>query len=501
MSLSKRQIFQIYQLKDIGYSERRIAKEMGVSRQAVRKYLIEPNPVVKNRIYHSQLEPYYPIIERYLERDNLASAVVISQRLIAQGYKGGLTIVRDYLRQIRGKSKEEKAYIRYESSPGEQCQIDWGYFGVLKYGKDYRKVWCFAMEESFSRLLYLEFTHSCNLDVFIGAHIRAFSFFGGTPRELLHDNLKTAVIERDGRLVRFNEHYLDFLRSLHITPHACNPHSPHEKGKVEKGGIHYIRYNFWPLRTITDIHDLNNQAEKWRDEIANIRIHNTTREKPVDRFKRVDMRAVLKDSMDPRETKSQGVYRDCRIWFDCNYYTVPYWAVGKSVLVKADNNTLTIYYKDHIIARHQRCWEKHMVIDNPNHIKKLLERKKGALASKQQEYFLSLDPVAQVYLNALQNANLPVKKNIQSLLRLKDIYGIPSLVSACKIALKHNALGADYVENILLQQMLPKQNYPPVIMKQDDYNNLLITEADLVFYDNLIFRDTQKEDKKDEQYT
>lgn len=495
MGLSKREIFHIHQLSDIGYSERRIARELGLSRPTVRKYLINPCFEKKERMHHSPLlEPYYPAIDRYLEIDNEASAVVIYQRLLKGGYMGGLTILRDYLRKLRGEKNEPRAYIRFESAPGEQCQIDWGYFGTFKYGEDYRKVWGFAMIECYSRLLYVEFTHSCNIDVFIGCHINAFNFFGGTPREIVFDNLKTAVVERDGGLVRFNERYLDFLRPLHITPYACNPYQPHEKGKVEKGGIHYIRYNFWPLREFTDIYDLNNQAVEWRDKIANARLHQTTRERPIDRFKKVTMQPFLKESLDPRETKFTRVYRDQRIWFDCNTYSVPYWTVGKEVVLKASNRIVTIYYKDNVIAEHERCWEKHRVIDTPGHTKKLLEKKKKAFASKQQEYFLSLGPIAEQYLRALTNANLPVKRNIRDLLKLKDTYGPDTVINACKTALEHNALGAEYVENIILQQMNPKIKYPPVIMKQKEYNDLIITEADLAFYDNLIFENKPQEE-------
>lgn len=495
MSLSKRDIFRICQLKDIGYTQRQIARETGLSRPTVKRYLINPCPEPRKGLHRSSLlEPYYSLIEGYLAKNNKVSAVVIYQRLTEKGYLGGLTILRNYLRKLRPEQKPQRAYIRFESASGEQCQIDWGYFGTIQYGKDLRKVWCFVMIECYSRLLYLEFTHSCNLDVFIGCHINAFNFFGGVPRELVFDNAKTMVIERDGALIRFNERYLDFLRPLHIVPHACNPYQAHEKGKVEKGGIHYVRYNFWPLRTFCGIHDLNSQAVKWRDEIANMRIHRTTREKPAVRFKQVELRPFMKGCLDPREMKLKRVSSDCRISFDCNRYSVPYWTVGKEVVLKADNHTVTIYYKERIIARHQRVWEKYKPVNNPHHEKQLLENKRKALASKQQEYFLSLGPVAQQYLSALAKTNLPLKKNIFSLLNLKDIYGPAALISACKTALKHNTLGTEYIENILLQQKQPRENYLPVIMKKKEYNDLLITEADLAFYDNLIFQNQTKGD-------
>jgi len=89
----------------------------------------------------------------------------------------------------------------------------------------------------------------------------------------------TAVIEREGSLIRFNEAFLEFLRPFAIVPYACNVRSPHEKGKVEKGAIHYIRYNFWPLRSFNDLKDVQAQADHWRDHVANLRVHSTTEER------------------------------------------------------------------------------------------------------------------------------------------------------------------------------------------------------------------------------
>ena len=497
MSLKRREIFEIHRLKDAGYSERKIAEKLGINRDTVHKYLINPCPEVKgNQSSSLFLKPYYWIIKKYLERDDKVSAVVIYQNLQPQGYQGGLTILRDYLREIRGERKEPQGYIRFETLPGEQCQIDWGDFGTLKYGKYERKVWCFVMILCHSRMIYLEFTHSCKLDVFIGCHIRAFDFFKGAAKEVVHDNLKTAVIEREGTLVRFNERYLDFLRELHVTPYACNKFQPHEKGKVEKGGIHYVRYNFWPLREFKDIYDLNYQAAKWRDEIANIRIHGTTSERPIDRFVKEHLLPFKKEMFDDREKTDAKVYRDCKVCFDCNYYSVPYWLVGNDVVIKADNKEVSIYLKEKLITSHARCWEKNMFIDTPGHIKKLLEKKKRAFYSKQQEYFLSIDPITETYLAELTKANLPIHKNISALMKLKDIYGINVLVSAIKTALEKNVLGFDYIENIIISQNIPKTIYSPVIMKQDKYNSLMITEADLLYYDNLIFKNKETEDKK-----
>jgi transposase len=246
--IDQRMIFEIHRLANEGLSPRRIARTLALSRKTVVKYLNDPNPKKPPLTRASKLDPFKDEIERMLDRAPAASAVVIRQRLIELGFDGGVTIVKDYLRKLRHTHKHKKAFIRFESAPGEQCQIDWGHFGSMDYGNTKRKVYCLAVIESHSRLLYLEFTHSQRQETLHRCLYNAFCFFRGTPRELVHDNMLTAVIERDGSLIRFNERFLAFLRPFKIIPRACNVASPHEKGKVEKGAIHYIRYNLTTFR-------------------------------------------------------------------------------------------------------------------------------------------------------------------------------------------------------------------------------------------------------------
>ena len=229
--------------------------------------------------------------------------------------------MRAYLRSIRPKPRE--AFIRFESQPGEQFQIDWGHFGSLAYGNTSRKLYCLAVIECHSRLLTLEFTHSGGQETLHRALLNAFQFFSGCPRELVHDNMLTAVIERDGPLIRFNQAFLDFLRPFHVVPLPCNPGQPHEKGKIEKGAIHYIRHNFWPLRSFLDIHDVQVQAGKWRDEVANQRVHAATGERPIDRFNRQSLKPLPENLPDCRDTAAPRVHPDFSIRFDGNSYTVP----------------------------------------------------------------------------------------------------------------------------------------------------------------------------------
>jgi len=153
-------VFEIHHLKQQDMSERKIAQTLRLTRKTVRKYL--DNPMHKRPVIHrkSKLDPFKNEIKQLLEQDPRVSAEVIKQRIESMGYAGGITIIRDYLQKIRPTNKH--AFIRFESAPGKQMQIDWGHFGSLTYGDTRRKLYALAVVEAYSRMLYVEFTHSQN---------------------------------------------------------------------------------------------------------------------------------------------------------------------------------------------------------------------------------------------------------------------------------------------------------------------------------------------------
>lgn len=166
-----------------------------------------------------------------------------------------------------------------EPSAGERFEVDWAHFDALNYSSDVRKLYAFALVDAHSRMLYIEFTHSQSFETFVRCHIHAFHALHGVAREIIYDNLATAVAERDGPIVRFLPRFLGFAREYGFFPQACNPASGWEKGKVERA-IGYVRQSFWPLREFTDLHDVNRQARQWLTEVANQRVHRETREVP-----------------------------------------------------------------------------------------------------------------------------------------------------------------------------------------------------------------------------
>lgn len=481
--IDKRAVFEIHRLNNMQFSIRQIAKQLGLDRETVKKYIDQPDITCQKRPGRvSKLDPYRDLIQQMVNDYPQIKAPVVLQHIRVKGFAGEITIVRDYLKQIRQDKKQ--AFIRFESRPGEQFQIDWGHFGSLAYGKSARKLYALVVIESHSRVLFVVFTHSQKQATLHQCLVAAFLYFGGTPKELVVDNMVTAVIERVGSMIRFNEAFLDFLRHFGITPKACNVRAPHEKGKVENS-IRYIRHNFWPLRTFTDLDDVNHQVLAWLDTTANQRVHQTTREKPAERFVKDALRPLPDPLPDYRETDSLTVYKDFGVRFDANVYTVPPRLVGKSVTLKADSRTVSIYYKEKQVAAHTRKWEKNLRIDLPAHTEQVRKLRKRILMDRQIMIFMSLGQEAVDYLEKLTDASQPLKKTVAHLLQLQDKYGASSLTYALRKALVHKLYGSEYVENILYQEMTPTVRHRPVALKNEDLNQIRLPQPNLAEYDAL----------------
>lgn len=486
--IDRRTVFDIHRLAHDGLSVRKIAATLGLDRQTVKKYLDDPAPQATPRTRASKLDPYQDDIARMLEADPKVSAAVMRQRLQERGFDGGSTIVRDYLSRVRPRVPAKAAFIRFESEPGVQCQIDWGHFGALTYGHTQRKLYCLAVVECHSRLLYLDFTHSQRQEALHRCLLGAFRFFQGTPKELVHDNMLTAVIEHQGPLVRFNEQFLEFLRPFHIHPIACHVNQPQEKGKVEKGAIHYIRHNFWPLRSFTTLDDLQAQANQWRDQVAHRRVHRTTGFRPIERFEPQAMRPLPEFLPDCRDTAIAKVHRDFAVQFDGNFYSAPPWAIGKPLTVKADHRHVTLYFKDKAIATHRRCWERKQRLELPAHRQAAQHHRQRHWLSAEVAAFIALGDVAKTYLEQLATTQQPLQKSVKKLLDLKDDYGTQALLEALERASHHQAYGAHYIENILYQEMTPQRQHPPVRLKQDHLNQIRLDEPSLAEFDTFILK-------------
>jgi transposase len=484
----KSTIFEIIRLKHLGWSDRQIARHLRIDRVTVKKYLQNPDRQFKKPARRSsKLDPYLHLIDQWLDKDPEVKATVVLQHLRSKGFTGQITIVRDLLRKIRGPQKKRTVYIRFESDPGQQMQIDWGHFGSLAYGHTNRKLYALAVLEAYSRMLYVEFTHSQKQQTLHQGLLNAFSFFGGTAQEIVVDNMLTAVIERQGSIVRFNDAFLDFLRHFNMTPVACNPGAPHEKGKIE-AAIKYVRRNFWPLRSFENLQDVQAQVRQWLDSVANVRVHQTTGQRPIERFNDVKLNPLPDLVPDCREVNLLKVHKDFAIRFDGNTYTTPPWTVGKKLTVKAGMASVTIYNGSKKIVTHNRCWQRHCRIENKAHKEQVKKIKKQLWKDRQIAAIASLGADARQYLQGMIEGKVAIKKNVSRILNLKDEYGADAVVDAMQIAMRYSAFGADYIENIIYQKGTPRINHPPVKLKKDDLNRITLKEPSLEEYDAHIIK-------------
>ena len=487
-------MFEIHRLSNEGYKERKISRLLGIGRNTVTRYMKNPEKVFKPRKKRlSKLDPFKPVIDEYLKIDQTAGAPVILRKIRDKGYPGGITILHEYLKKARGQTKNRTAFIRFESEPGNDFQIDWGHFGTITYGNTKRKLYALVVIESYSRMLYIEFTHSQKQEVLHGCLFNAFTYFGGTPKKIVVDNMVTAVINRMGHLIRFNDAFLDFLRPFHIRPQACNIRAPYEKGKVENS-IKYLRRNFMPLRKFEDLTDIQTQLLDWLDKVANVRIHQTTGVTPKARFSTVQLRPIPTLIKVPLETENPLVHKDYAIKFDTNSYTTPPWTIGKKLTLNADQHTLWIYHRDKKICAYPRCWERKRRIENPAHTEQVKKLRRKQWQCKELTLFSALGEEFRSFLEVLPKSNQSLKKQVLILLNLKDQYGVKSLSWAILKALRHKAYGADYIENILNQEMIPITKHSPVQLKNEALNRIRLSEPSLNDYDAIVLKRRKKDD-------
>ena len=271
---------ELYELKGEGRSIRGIARELGVSRNTVRKYarasgVPKPKPRAKRG---SKLDAYKEYIDGRLS-EGLENCVVVLREIRELGYEGCYATLTSYVRGHR-RPRQPSATMRFETESGEQAQVDWGVFSYI--GEDGRKhrMWAFVMVLGWSRAIYVEFVRRADVATFIRCHLNAFDYFGGVPRRCLYDNAKVVVLGRDddGR-AQWNGRILDFTRRVGFEMRLCRPYRAQTKGKVESG-VKYVRGNFWPAVRFGDDTDLNRQALAWCDGIANERVYGTTGQVP-----------------------------------------------------------------------------------------------------------------------------------------------------------------------------------------------------------------------------
>lgn len=402
----------------------------------------------------STVEPYRELVTR-LVKENVEIAA-IWERLKERGYHGSYSAVRRIVRGIEPLVPE--ATVRVERKPGEEGQVDFGFAGRLidPLTGELRRAWVFVMTLAWSRHQYAEFVFDQKVETWLRLHRNAFAWFGGVPERVVIDNLKAAIIKAVQDDPEVQQSYRECAEHYGFLIAPCRPRTPEHKGKVEQGGVHYLKRNFLGGRQPTPITQANQDVLVWCDTTAGLRVHGTTKEQPLVRFREVERARLLPLPETPYDVavwKKVIVQRDCYVEFDKAYYSVPYRLITQPVWVCGGIQQVRIYTLKHaLVATHERAQQPgerltHLDHLPPEKVPGLTLDREDCLATATQVGAATLQ-VVQALLDDPAIDRLP---SVGRLLRLRHKFSDVQLEAACRRALHFDDPAYKTVKRILTQ--------------------------------------------------
>lgn len=335
-----------------GLKQRAIARKLGISRNTVKKYLENPDlvfapPALRHR--KSLLDPYRDNIQAWIDEDSEYTAAWIYDRLTSMGFIGSYEIVKRKVHRIK-ENYYKVAYMRFETEPGYQAQVDFGEFQVLKPDGNIDKLYLFSMILGYSRRMYAELIERCDLPTFLDCHIHAFDYFGGVPEQVLYDRMRNVYIGKIAGKRKFNDTLMGFALHYGFKPEVAPAYAAWVKGKVERP-YSFIREGFWRGYGFICLENANRDLLTWlskKDE----RIHGTTHEKVTDRFYREKphLSILPPRAFDTSYRIYRKVYKDCTVRFEGNSYVVPHTLVGQQIILRVKDKIMRIFYNDRLVV-------------------------------------------------------------------------------------------------------------------------------------------------------
>jgi transposase len=335
-----------------GLKQRAIARKLGISRNTVKKYIdkpelaFEPAQVRKRR---SQLDAYQDNIKAWLEEDSDYRASWIYDRLTNLGFAGSYEIVKRRVRQIK-ENYHKVAYMRFETEPGYQAQVDFGEFQIDKPDGSVTKLYLFSIILGYSRKIYAEFIERCDLTTFLDCHIRAFEYFGGVPEQILYDRMKNVYIGKIAGKKKFNDTLAGFALHYGFKPEVAPAYASWVKGKIERP-YSFIREGFWRGYGFICLDSANADLHRWLAK-KDQRVHGTTHEVVKDRFYREKphLNILPPQAFDTSYRIYRKVYKDCTVRFEGNSYVVAHTLVGEQIILRVKDTTMRIFHNDRLIV-------------------------------------------------------------------------------------------------------------------------------------------------------
>jgi transposase len=445
-----------------GASLRSIARALGLARNTVRRVLdgveaaragTAAQPAARRP---SLLDPFESAIVELLGRYPDLTAERVLQELRTRGFTGGYTLVRERVRQLR-PSRAPLPVPRFETAPGAQAQTDFATYDIDFTEEGRRRVHLFSYLLGYSRRQYLRFVEAQDFETTLRLHVRAFEHLGGVAATCLYDNLKVVVTGHDGDVPIYNTRFLAFATHYGFRPLACRPRRPQTKGKVERP-FHYVEINLLAGRTFRTLAHLNEVTAHWLAEVADVRIHRQTRQRPRDRH------AEELPHLIPLPAASYEVapvlYRTVTVegfvTYRQNLYSVPWRYIGQLLAVRVTEDEVLVY------GPHLEAVARHPLLpraaigqrsEQPEHRPSPDPQQRQALL---RERFAELGPVAIRFLEGLVQVQRYSKDQAHRVLALLGSYARADVLAALERAVRYGAYSLAAVERILAAQARPR---------------------------------------------
>lgn len=397
---------EIQRLGQAGLSVSGIARQLDLDRKTVRHWLRKGGwaPYRRGAKGETVLSPHVSWLKERAPQVAY-SARILFQELVAQhGYGGGYDTVKNAVRPLRAEAAAASlTQRRYETGPGQQAQVDWGQVKV-QFASGPAIVHVFVMTLGYSRRAYVEGFENERLPSLLSAHEHAFAHFGGRCADLLYDRMRTVVLGTEGGKPRWNPTFEAFAKHWGFEPRLCRPYRAQTKGKVESG-VKYVKRNFVPGRVFRDIDDFNAQLWQWSQEVADVRLHGTTHQRPIDRFTEeapalapTAGQASFLDAM----VRERVVAEDWLVSVDSNRYSVPCRLIGKTVQVVRAGGMWQIRYRSELVAEHAVLAGRHQLSVHPEHGPGAAARNARQRYAEVSEFLPNPPAVAEVEVRDLQ---------------------------------------------------------------------------------------------------
>lgn len=470
-----------------------IAAELGLHHDAIHNAIESRSflaPVLRARA--ELLDPYREFIHVTLEQYPRLRSTRLHEMLRDRGYSGSVFPVRRFV--ARQRPSRHEAFLRLSVLPGEQAQVDWASFGSIVVGRAKRGVSCFLMVLSWSRALFARFYLDQTTESFLNGHVAAFEAFGGVPRTILYDNLKSAVLEREGDLVRFHPRILELAGHYHFAPKPCAVARGNEKGRVERR-IRDLRDGFFAARSFRSVDDLNVQLEEWVHRVQRGRIVPADPDKRIVRDALVEERALLLPL--PEHPAATDLVRAVvsgktpYVRFDRNDYSIPHTHVRKTLSVVASQTVVRVLDGVVEIARHRRSYDAGQQLEDERHLAALTADKRKAREHRGRNRLFAVCHFAREFLAEIALHGGHLGGTTSRLLRLLDLYGATALNMAIRDAHTRGAFRAESVAHVLDQRRRADGERPVIVVALSDdprVRDQVVEPHRLDDYDNLADR-------------